>query len=65
MPRNTELDFYVKNIFDVRGEVSASTVSDQYLNPNFLGLGLPYAPVPVELSLPRTVGLVLKVALDH
>lgn len=65
MPRNTELDFYLKNIFDTRGQVSASTVSDQYLNPNFLGLGVPYAPVPVELSLPRTVGLVLKVALDH
>jgi outer membrane receptor protein involved in Fe transport len=65
MPRNTELDFYVKNVFDVRGEVSASTVSDQYLNPSFLGLGVPYAPVPVELSLPRTFGLVLRVALDH
>jgi len=65
MPRNTELDFYIKNIFDVRGEVSASTVSDQYLNPNFLGPGVPYAPVPVYLSLPRTFGLVLKVALDH
>jgi len=39
-------------------------VSDQYLNPHFLGLGVPYAPVPVELSQPRTVGLVLKVGLN-
>jgi len=65
MPSNVELDAYVKNVFDVRGEVSAATVSDQYLNPHFLGLGLPYAPVPVELSLPRTIGLVLKIGLDH
>jgi len=65
LPHNMELDGYVKNIFDVRGEVSASTVSDQYLNPNFLGLGVPYAPVPVELSQPRTVGLVLKIGLDR
>jgi outer membrane receptor protein involved in Fe transport len=61
MPHNTELDFYVKNVFDEVGEVSANTVSDQYLNPAF---GQPYAPVPVWLSQPRTVGMVLKVALD-
>jgi len=64
LPHNMELDAYLKNVFDVRGEVSASTVSDQYLNPHFLGLGVPYAPVPVELSQPRTVGLVLKVGLN-
>lgn len=63
MPRDTQLDFYVKNVFDVRGQVSASTVEDQYLNPDFLGLGVPYAPVPVYLSLPRTFGLVLRVAV--
>ncbi|MGD0192063.1 MAG: TonB-dependent receptor [Rhizomicrobium sp.] len=61
---NVELDWYVKNVFDVRGEVSASTVTDQYVNPNFLGLGVPYAPVPVLLSQPRTFGLVFKIGLD-
>jgi outer membrane receptor protein involved in Fe transport len=59
-PNDIEVDLYIKNVFDTRGEVSASTVSDQYLNPAFLGLGVPYAPVPVELSQPRTIGIVLK-----
>jgi outer membrane receptor protein involved in Fe transport len=51
MPHRLELDAYVKNIFDTQGQVSASTLN------NALIAG---APVPVELSLPRTVGLVLK-----
>jgi iron complex outermembrane recepter protein len=62
---NVELDGYVKNIFDVRGEVSAATTEDEYLNPYFAHLGLPYAPVSVEMSLPRTVGVVLKIGMDH
>lgn len=57
---NVELDAFVKNVFDVRGEVSANTITDQYVAPPFA----PYAPVPVTLSLPRTVGLVIKVGLD-
>jgi outer membrane receptor protein involved in Fe transport len=62
---NVELDAYMKNAFDVRGELSASTGNDEYLNPYFLHIGIPYEPVPVELSQPRTIGLVLKVGLDH
>jgi iron complex outermembrane receptor protein len=65
LPHNMELDAYLKNIFDVRGEVSANAFEDQYLNPYFLGIGLPYGAVPVTLSQPRTVGLVLKVGLDE
>jgi iron complex outermembrane receptor protein len=56
MPRNMEVDAYLKNVFDVRGEVSASTINNQYL--------LGFAPVPVYLSQPRTIGLILKVSLD-
>jgi outer membrane receptor protein involved in Fe transport len=52
MPNDMEIDAYVKNVFDTRGQVSASTVTNQYL---------PAAPVPVYLSLPRTIGLELKV----
>ena len=55
LPRNIELDAYVKNMFDARGQLSAGTLNN-VLNPT--------APVPVTLSLPRTVGLVLKVGLD-
>jgi outer membrane receptor protein involved in Fe transport len=53
LPGNMEVDAYMKNVFDTRGEVSASTVTNQYLLN---------APVPVFLSLPRTIGVVLKVA---
>jgi iron complex outermembrane recepter protein len=59
-----EIDAFVKNVFDTRGQVSASTVEDQYLNPAYRNLGEPYGAVPVEMSLPRTVGLMLKVGLD-
>jgi len=52
MPNNMEIDAYVRNVFDTQGEVSASTVTNQYV---------PNAPVPVYLSQPRTVGLELKV----
>ncbi len=51
-----ELDAYVKNVFDVQGQVSASTLNNVFI---------PGAPVPVNLSLPRTVGLVLKVGLGQ
>jgi outer membrane receptor protein involved in Fe transport len=64
LPHNMELDAYLKNAFDVQGQVSAGTGSDQYLNPEYKHLGIPYAPVPVYLSQPRTVGLVLKWSLN-
>ena len=51
-PHGLEVDLYVKNVFDVAGEVSANAFSNEYN---------PAAPVPVWLSLPRTVGLILKV----
>lgn len=51
MPHRLELDAYVKNIFDTQGQVSASTLNNALIAN---------APVPVELSQPRTVGLVLK-----
>ncbi|PHR56116.1 MAG: hypothetical protein COA43_14400 [Robiginitomaculum sp.] len=45
-----EISPYIKNVFNVRGEVSASTVTNQFL---------PAAAVPVTLSQPRTVGVVI------
>jgi iron complex outermembrane receptor protein len=41
---------YVKNLFDVRGEVSATTATNQFV---------PGAPVPVTLSQPRTIGVAI------
>ena len=41
---------YIKNIFDVRGEVTAGTATNQFV---------PSAPVPVVLSQPRTIGVVI------
>ena len=55
LPHNMEIDAYVKNVFDVRGQVSANTLDDVLA---------PGSAIPVDLSLPRTVGLVLKVGLD-
>lgn len=65
LPHSMELDLYLKNVFDVRGQVSANPFESQYLNPYMVLQSNPYPSVPVELSLPRTVGLVLKVALDR
>jgi outer membrane receptor protein involved in Fe transport len=53
-PRHMEVDFYVKNVFDTEGQLSASTLNNTLI---------PGAPVPVELSQPRTIGMVLKVAI--
>jgi outer membrane receptor protein involved in Fe transport len=39
---------YIKNIFDVRGEVSADTATNQFV---------PGAPVPVTLTQSRTIGV--------
>lgn len=64
MPHNIEVDLYLKNVFDSRGEVSANPFQSQYMNPYMILQHNPYPAVPVELSLPRTVGMVLKVGLD-
>lgn len=45
-----EVGPYVKNLFDKRGDVSASTLNNQYV---------PGTPVPVTISQPRTYGIVL------
>lgn len=55
--QNTEVDIQPKNRLGVRGEATANAISNEYLNPYFSNLGLAYASAPVELSLPRTVGL--------
>ena len=64
LPRNMEIDLYLKNVFDTRGQVSANPYESQYMNPYMFIAANPYPSVPVTLSQPRTVGLVLKVALD-
>lgn len=54
LERHFELDFYLKNIFDTAGQVSASTLANEYD---------PSAPVPVTMSRPRTVGVELKASV--
>ena len=51
-PHGIEVNVFLKNAFDKAGEVSAVTLANQYN---------PAAPVPVYISLPRTVGIGLKV----
>lgn len=51
-----ELDFFVKNLFDTAGQVSASTLANEYD---------PAAPVPVTLSRPRTIGVELKASVGE
>lgn len=51
VPYGLEVDLFAKNLFNVAGEVSASTLANEYN---------PAAAVPVQISLPRTVGLALK-----
>jgi outer membrane receptor protein involved in Fe transport len=51
-PHGLEADLFLKNVFDKAGEVSATTLANQYN---------PAAPVPVYISQPRTVGVALKV----
>ena len=48
-----EVNPYLKNILDARGQISANTVTNQYV---------PAAPVPVVIEQPRTVGVVLRKA---
>ena len=54
-PHGVELSLFLKNVFDKAGEISASTVANEYDPP---------APVPVYLTQPRTVGLSVKVKLN-
>jgi len=51
LPGGLTLDLFACNLFDTRGEISATTFTNHYV---------PGAPVPVTLSLPRTVGLALR-----
>jgi len=51
-PHGIELGLFLKNVFDKAGEVSASTVANEYD---------PAAPVPVYLTQPRTVGMSVNV----
>jgi outer membrane receptor protein involved in Fe transport len=55
LPGGFSLEGFVRNLFDVRGEVSATTLSNQYV---------PGAPVPANLSQPRTIGLNVRAALN-
>lgn len=55
LPGGISLEGFVRNLFDARGEVSATTLSNQYV---------PGAPVPVNLSQPRTIGLTVRAALN-
>lgn len=54
--RHLKLDFFVKNLFDTAGQVSASTLANEYD---------PSAPVPVTLSRPRTIGVELKASVGE
>ena len=51
LPNNIAALLYVKNLLNTAGETSADSAVDEY-NPKL--------PVPIGLSLPFTVGLVLK-----
>lgn len=55
LPGGISLEGFARNLFDVRGEVSASTFSNHYV---------PATPVPVNLSQPRTIGLTARAALN-
>ena len=55
-PHGIEVDAYIHNVFDKTGQVSAATTANEYD---------PTAPVPVTLSMPRTIGVDLKIALGN
>lgn len=55
-PHGIEVDAFVHNALDRVGQVSATTIANEYD---------PTAPVPVILSRPRTVGIQLTVALGN
>ncbi|MHB1588761.1 MAG: TonB-dependent receptor [Metallibacterium scheffleri] len=55
-PHGIQVDAYVHNLFDKVGQVSAATTANEYD---------PTAPVPVTLSMPRTIGVDVKIALGN
>ncbi|TAL88861.1 MAG: TonB-dependent receptor [Rhodanobacter sp.] len=55
-PHNIEVDVFLHNAFDKAGQVSATTVANEYD---------PFAPVPVVLSSPRTIGVRVTIALGN
>ncbi|MGH8190420.1 MAG: TonB-dependent receptor, partial [Rhodanobacteraceae bacterium] len=56
MPHGVEVDGFVHNAFDKVGQVTASTQTNEYD---------PFAPVPVFLSQPRTIGVQVTLALGN
>lgn len=52
-PHGIEVDAFLHNAFDKAGQVSAATTANEYD---------PFAPVPVVLSQPRTIGVRLTIA---
>jgi iron complex outermembrane recepter protein len=54
-PHGVQLGLFLKNVFDKAGELSATTVANEYD---------PGAPVPVFLTQPRTVGLSVNVKFN-
>lgn len=56
VPHGIEIDAFLHNAFDKAGQVSATTTTNEYD---------PFAPVPVILSQPRTIGVQLTVALGN
>ncbi|TAN03457.1 MAG: TonB-dependent receptor [Rhodanobacteraceae bacterium] len=55
-PHGIEVDAFLHNAFDKAGQVSATTTANEYD---------PFAPVPVVLTQPRTIGVRLTIALGN
>ncbi|HWG67112.1 MAG TPA: TonB-dependent receptor [Rhodanobacteraceae bacterium] len=55
-PHGIEVDAFLHNAFDKAGQISATTTTNEYD---------PFAPVPVVLSQPRTLGVRLTIALGN
>ncbi len=55
-PHGIEVDAYLHNALDKAGQVSATTTTNEYD---------PFAPVPVVLTQPRTIGIRLTLALGN
>lgn len=55
-PHGIEVDAFLHNAFDKAGQVSAATTANEYD---------PFAPVPVVLVQPRTIGVRLTIALGN
>lgn len=55
-PHGVEVDAFLHNALDKVGQVSATTIANEYD---------PFAPVPVVLSPPRTIGVRLTIAFGN